>query len=107
MALMALMVAIFATVAYAAVIEGTPRPDVLRETPENDTIYAKAGDDTVRAGIYGRDADVLYGMANDDTLRARDGDNRDTLRGGRGYDVCVGDEFDLYAGCEEINGVVQ
>ena len=107
MALMALMVPMFAAVAYAAVIYGTDNRDVLYETRRNDQMYGYGGNDTLKAQRFGGDRDVLYGGAGNDVLRARDGDGLDTLRGGPGYDRCFGDVGDAFFNCEEINGVVQ
>jgi Ca2+-binding RTX toxin-like protein len=99
----AVMVALFATVAYAAVIEGTDKDDVLLESNQSDTIHGNDGFDTIRAYRFSRDEDNLYGDAGRDTLNARDGDNRDTLNGGKGDDVCKGDPLDTYHNCQIIN----
>ena len=66
-----------------------------------DTIYGLQGDDRIRANLFGRDRDVLYGNRDDDILNAQDGDGRDELYGGAGYDGCLLDEGDLHRGCEE------
>ena len=100
----AVMVALFATVAYAAVIDGTPKDDVLYESNRSDTIHGNDGFDTLRAWQFSRDEDSLYGDDGRDTLNARDGDNRDTLNGGAGNDdVCKGDPLDTYINCEIRN----
>jgi Ca2+-binding RTX toxin-like protein len=106
-AIVAILVMSFATAAYAAMIQGTNRADILIESPRNDQIYGYGGNDELRASRYGGDADALYGGSGNDILRARDGDPRDTLRGGTGYDRCYGGPRDAYYNCEEINGVVQ
>ena len=94
---MALMVALFATAAYAAVIEGTSAGDILRESNRNDVMYGYGGNDSLRAHLYSGEMDVLYGGPQNDYLNTADGDNRDTNYGGRGYDVCVGDGGDSFA----------
>lgn len=99
----AVMVALFATVAYAAVIDGTDKDDVLYESNRSDTIHGNAGFDTIRAWQFSRDEDKLYGDDGRDTLNARDGDNRDTLNGGQGDDTCKGDPLDNYQNCQIIN----
>ncbi len=104
-AMMALMVALFATAAYAApaLIEGTPARDILRESNRNDIMYGYGGNDTLRAFGFVGEMDVLYGGDQNDYLNTADGDNRDTNFGGRGYDVCVGDSGDSFApGCNEV-----
>ena len=102
--MMMLMVALFATAAYAAVvIEGTDGRDILRESNRNDVMYGYGGNDTLRAFRFVGDRDVLYGGRHNDHLNTADGDNRDTNFGGRGYDVCVGDGGDSFApGCNEV-----
>ena len=72
-----------------------------------DTIYGLQGDDRIRANTFTNDRDILYGNRGNDRLNALDGDDFDTLRGGPGYDRCVGDAGDEYISCEVINGVVQ
>ena len=59
-------------------------------------------------GVY---PDQLYGGPSKnnqsgrqgDLLWANDGDNLDTLDGGGGYDMCVGDPGDRYVKCEFID----
>ena len=98
-----LMVALFATAAYAATIEGTSANEILRESNRNDVMYGYGGNDTIRAFRFAGEMDVLYGGAGDDYLNTADGDGRDTNYGGRGYDVCVGDGGDSFApGCNEV-----
>lgn len=78
------------------VVVGTLGSDRLVGTPCADLIY----------GLNG--ADVLIGRGGSDTLRGGRGDDRirgvdgepDLLAGGRGTDVCVGDQFDSFTGCE-------
>jgi Ca2+-binding RTX toxin-like protein len=101
LAAIAVMVALFATVAYAATIDGTNKDDVLIESNLMDTIHGDVGNDILRAFRFSHDKDTLYGDAGIDTLNARDGDQRDTLDGGGGNDdVCKGDPLDTYINCE-------
>lgn len=107
--IMALMVALFATAAYAAVvIEGTDSRDILRESNRNDVMYGYGGNDSLRAFNFVGESDVLYGGRGDDYLNTADGDGRDTNYGGGGYDVCVGDGGDSFApGCNEVEVIQQ
>ena len=103
LAAIAVMVALFATAAYAAVITGTDKSDVLYESNQNDTIDGKGGPDTLRAQSFTSDADSLDGGTGVDTLNAEDGDKRDTLDGGTGdLDKCTGDPLDTYENCEIV-----
>jgi hypothetical protein len=102
-AMVALLVAMFATAAYAATIEGNNRDNTLFETPQNDRIYGNAGNDELNAWEYSGDTDRLYGGRGRDVLYADDGDGQDLLDGGRGYDECYGDVGDTFVRCEVIN----
>lgn len=90
-----LLVAGVAGLAFAAtalarsylVIVGTPEPDSLVGTAMADVVYAKAGDDSVRAGDG---SDVVYGQAGADVLHGADG--HDVLYGGGGKDAVHGGE---------------
>ena len=109
-ALVALMVALFATAAYADLIEGDRRNNNLNETSGDDQIYGYRGADSLNADEFGNDVDQLFGGRGDDRLYADDGDNLDTLKGGRGTDRCYGDSGDTFGGgCEYIykDGVLQ
>jgi Ca2+-binding RTX toxin-like protein len=106
LAAIAVIVALFATAAYAATITGTDKNDVLYESNRDDTIDGKGADDTLRAGDNGwfppGDTDNLDGGTGTDTLNAADRDNSDTLDGGAGDDKCTGDPLDTYENCEII-----
>lgn len=125
---MAVMVALFAAAAYAAQIEGTDRDETINESNLNDKIAGKDGYDTLNANNFTRaqvpnprgDRDRLSGGRHPDTLQATDGDTRDVLDGGKGYDKCFGDvltlpntdpnadpgtDQDRFVNCEEENGV--
>ena len=102
MAVVAVLVAMFATAAYAATIYGTSGNDNLNETPQNDRMYGYGGNDDLDAYQYSGDTDRLYGGRGHDTLDASDGDGFDLLDGGRGYDVCYGDSGDNFVSCAEI-----
>ena len=100
LAAIAVMMALFATAAYAAVITGTPRSDFLYESKLNDPIAGRGKSDDLRADRFPFDKDDLTGGTGIDELNARDGDELDTLDGGKGFDKCRGDQFDNYKSCE-------
>jgi hypothetical protein len=119
-ALVAMLVAMLAPAALAATFTcasipcfGTPRGDNIQERPGtgvSDDIRGFRGNDGINAQLYGADTDVLQGNRGGDVLRAADGDIRDTLRGGSGFDRCFGNgNFgaggDDYFSCEEVNGI--
>ena len=99
----ALMVGLSAVAAYAvstaAVIEGDGTDDELFETPRDDQMFGRGGDDTLNAEEFEGDIDELAGNRGEDELRAEDGDGNDILRGGRGSDECFGDPDDTFQGC--------
>ncbi|HEY6713063.1 MAG TPA: hypothetical protein VI055_12440, partial [Rubrobacter sp.] len=66
---MAMMVALFAVVAYAAEITGTDADDELWESNRNDQIHALVGDDTINANNFQNinDRDRAHGNKGDDT----------------------------------------
>jgi hypothetical protein len=107
-AAMALMVSLFAVVAYAATIRGTNDSETLIESPGNDQISGRGGDDDINAGFYDigqtpgglGDTDEVKGNRGRDFIDLVDGDNRDTADGGRGIDECVGDPGDDLTNCE-------
>jgi Ca2+-binding RTX toxin-like protein len=100
LAAMAVMVTLFATVAYAAEVLGTDQSDVLYESNHGDSIRGLDGNDTIEADRYPYEKDVLRGGPGRDTLDARDGDSRDIIDGGKGRDLCEGDPLDTYVDCE-------
>jgi Ca2+-binding RTX toxin-like protein len=112
-ALVALMVALFATAAYAVNkqctnlrCEGTDNRDTLIERGGDgvsDNIYGLQRNDRLDATRFTDDADNLYGNTGNDTLDATDGDGLDTLNGGKGTDTCYGDTGDEFVSCEVIN----
>jgi hypothetical protein len=55
LAAVALMVSLFAVVAYAAEIQGTDKQDFLTESTGDDTIYGGARGDIINANLYGLD----------------------------------------------------
>ena len=115
-ALGALLVAIFATAAYADTINcqggncfGTDDPDILNEVTNpprplaaNEQMYGFRGADELNAWQYGwSDTDKLYGGRGNDTLNAADNDPDDLVYGGRGRnDVCIIDAGDETKGCD-------
>jgi hypothetical protein len=112
LAAMALMVGLFAGVAYAATIEGTSAGEILLESDLNDMMFGRGGSDEVDAGAFGpngflletpRDTDVANGNAGDDVVFTDDGDGRDTANGGNGDDDCIIDPNDTAtSSCERV-----
>jgi Ca2+-binding RTX toxin-like protein len=121
LAAVAMMVALFAVVAYAADIQGTENRDLLTESQRGDTIKGLTGDDDIFAGFYSKDQtpgglgdrDRAHGNKGDDFIDVVDDDGKDIAWGGKGIDECfgdnpdVGDGGDKFFGCEFINGVEQ
>jgi Ca2+-binding RTX toxin-like protein len=102
-ALVAVMVALFATAAYAATIDGNDNPNALFETDDDDLIRGFGGGDVLDANNYGGDEDILRGGSGNDRLLANDGDTLDTVYGGPGYDICVVDaRSEIGGGCEKV-----
>ena len=108
-ALVALLVAIFATAAYAATInctggpcKGTGDPDTLNESAGNDQMYGYGARDFLDANNAAPgDTDTLRGGRNNDDLVADDGDGDDVVYGGRGRDgECTVDEGDEVHECD-------
>ena len=82
---------------------GTSKKDTISERAGNgkrDVIRAEGGKDRINVNRYGGDADSLYGGAGDDELSALDGDGRDYLNGGPGWDACAVDSGDRSSQCE-------
>jgi RTX calcium-binding nonapeptide repeat (4 copies) len=114
-AMVSLLVGLFAVAAYAATFTcsttpcyGTGGPDTIYERPGDkvpDTIYGRRGADDIFAYDGTDDVDVLYGNGGRDLLYTLDGDGLDTVRGQRGYDRCLIDPGDDASGCEEISYV--
>lgn len=80
-------------VCQAVPCEGTDNPDQIgeRDGRSQDIIRANGGDDVVNADRASRDADRVQGKNGDDTLDVGDGDFRDNVRGGSGFDTCIVD----------------
>jgi Ca2+-binding RTX toxin-like protein len=73
---------------------GTNTKNVLYERPgsgTSDAIYGRGGGDVLRANEHTRDRDRLYGNRGRDSSNVNDGDTRDTVSGGPGFDVCCVD----------------
>jgi len=73
--------------------EGTNNPDQIGERSgrSKDIIRANGGDDFVNADRASGDTDLVQGKNGDDVLDVGDGDFRDNVRGGRGFDTCIVD----------------
>ena len=86
---------------------GTENDDVLYERVgkgPGDTIYGFEGADAVDTNNFRKDRDRMFDGPSSDRLLANDGDNRDTVRGGDGFDVCYVDSDDRVTGCESVRG---
>jgi Ca2+-binding RTX toxin-like protein len=79
-------------------IIGSPGHDVLVGTACADVIYGLAGPDTI-VGKAGEDR--LRGGRGRDHIGAVDG-YADIVAGGRGFDVCRGDQLDIFRRCEVV-----
>jgi hypothetical protein len=111
-ALVGLLVALFAAAALAVNKQcsnypcwGTNARDTLYERGGNgvpDYIIGRRYGDLINANAFITDRDVLDGQRGNDRLRAQDGDGRDELYGGPGYDICYINEGDFTRGCEEV-----
>jgi hypothetical protein len=109
LAAMAVMVSLFAVVAYAAEIQGSDNDETLIESQRNDQIAGHKGEDTISANFYTLaqtpgglgDTDKAKGNRGDDTILSNDGDGRDTINGGSGVDTCVADAGDEVKNCEK------
>lgn len=79
-------------------IIGTPGHDVLVGTPCADVIYGLGGRDRLigKAG-----SDRLRGGRGNDHIGAIDG-YADIVAGGLGFDVCRGDQLDIFRRCEIV-----
>ena len=108
LALVALLMAMCATAAFAKIITGDVKNDHLIESPGDDTLRGLRGNDYLDAQWWGNDRDILKGGRQADVLIAADRDTRDFLIGGMGaHDVCLGDLGDSFAAsCEEVHRFV-
>jgi hypothetical protein len=108
LAAMALMVSLFAAVAYAANITGTDEGEILLESDVDDQISGLQGEDKIFANVYGHDKDTVEGNRQDDKITVDDGDDKDVVIGGDGFDVCWGDDDEVdQIDCEKVNGAPQ
>jgi hypothetical protein len=104
----AMMVSLFAVVAYAAEIQGTLLDDIIKETQRNDQISGRAGDDDINANVFpvnqtpGGEGDVdrVKGNRGEDYIDVDDGDDLDTADGGKNTDICDADPGDNVINCE-------
>ena len=102
-AMVAVMVALFATAAYAANIEGNDNANALFETAGDDVIRGFGGGDVIDANNFSGDEDILRGGPGNDRLLANDGDSMDLVFGGPGFDICVVDDrSEIGGGCEKV-----
>jgi hypothetical protein len=110
LAAVAMMVSLFAVVAYAADIQGTDDDEALTESNRNDVIRGHRGPDIINArefllsetpGGLG-DTDNVKGNRGDDDINADDGDILDKVNGGSGTDECTVDRGEVTKSCEVI-----
>ena len=114
-AVVVVLSALFATVAYAAnqIIQCAGIPCIATGTQDlvkerignglNDKIYLKGGSDQVRANTYTRDRDLIYGGKGFDLIYVNDGDTNDRIRGGAGFDKCyVDSKREVVSGCGAV-----
>ena len=103
-AVMGLMVMMFAGVAFAAVKIGNDGPNRLVGTAENDTLKGRGGSDT----LIGRgDSDLLVGGRGNDQINARERGRAedDRVDCGRGHDTVLTDdttEDHIASNCEIV-----
>src|SRR5215217_2787374 len=113
-ALVALMVSLFAAAAYAEVISGGSGNDNLDDPngATNDQLYGRGGSDDVDANAVGidNDADPVCGGGGGDQVSGVDGDTKDLVAGNRGRnDTCyldriveTGERDTRGGGCEKV-----
>jgi len=100
-ALVVLMVVIFATAAYAQTFYGGSGTDEFFDTPGNDQMYGYGGNDHLLADEFAGDRDKLYGGRGKDDLDVADGDPDDVADGGRGEEsTCYADVGDEVHRCD-------
>ena len=106
-ALMSVMVVVFASVALAAVIVGNDKDNRLVGTQNNDTIKGKGGDDFIngRSGndtlILGNGEDEVDGGLGNDVIRAVDGSKDTIVCGVHGHDRVRMNPGDVLGGFAE------
>jgi hypothetical protein len=114
------MVARPALATHYTTVEGTPGNDRIVAGPQPQEIHGKAGDDFL---VGGKSPDIVRGGPGDDRIwtgkggvpdQAYGGPGDDRLHnvgsgqagqiidGGPGYDICAGDKFDTFIGCEVV-----
>jgi hypothetical protein len=110
----ALLSVLFASAALALIghqcagspCTGTNGPHKLYERGGNgtgDRIYGRGGGDVLLANEWTRDKDVLRGSRGRDRLNVNDGDTRDTVSGGKRFDICIVDSRGELGGrCEAV-----
>jgi hypothetical protein len=112
LAAVAMMVSLFAAVAYAAEIQGTDHDETLIESERNDVMRGHRGNDTIDAAFYDLDetlpgglgdTDNVKGNRGDDFIYAHDGDPDDTVNGSSGWDECWVNPGDEVKNCEDIH----
>jgi Ca2+-binding RTX toxin-like protein len=73
-----------------------------------DKIWGLRYGDRIYATSFGADADILNGGRGNDTLNSQDGDRRDTVNGGYGYDECLVDRpIEAGWGCDIVGYAIE
>jgi hypothetical protein len=85
---------------------GTGSHDLIHERKGNgkrDRIFLRGRRNQVRADRYTRDKDVIRSSGGYDPIYVNDGDTRDKIFGGKGYDKCYVDpRSEGGSGCSRV-----
>src|SRR5215203_5278174 len=114
LSLVAILLTLASATAWAAIectagsaCQGTDGPNTMYGSASEDRIYGKGGADVIDATggvdeVYGGDGHDagLYGGNGQDLVQGGAGEARNTVRGGRGFDICYVDKYDRVKGCE-------
>jgi hypothetical protein len=111
LAVVAMIVSLFAVAAYAADIRGTDNGETITESERDDNIRGNRGGDLIKADEYTLDQtpgglgdkDNVKGNRGDDEIHTDDGDPNDTVNGGPGVDECHVNPGDIVTNCELID----
>ena len=116
LALVVMLVPLIAAAAYAAdqliycntaPCYGTSNNDKIFERKGNgvfDKIIMKGGHDLVLANGYRNDRDIVKGGKGYDKIKVNDGDRLDTASGGSGGDWCIVDaRKEVGTGCSRVS----
>jgi hypothetical protein len=77
---------------------GTKGRDTIRDTPADEVICGRGGNDTIKATAGGKD--IIIGGKGSDTINFKDGVQRERANGGSGKDLCkMKDKKDRVKSC--------